>query len=167
MPACRPGTAGPAIERLQQEAPDAVDMLARFAGKNIGMKEGYANQARESMAKIVLFDYVLRERLVKGQNGDTVMAGTVETALNNGFTASYLAQSAEFREAIGKITPARLEAFLNDDESRNRKFDAVVQNVLAPVKANVLGNQPVQQPQVELGQNQPQSEPKPMVPGAF
>ena len=161
MPACKPSDAGPALERLQQGIPAALDQLAKFAGKNFRMGETYAKNAREQMAKVVLFDYVLRERNANGQDGNTVTAGTVETALNKRFSASVLAGSPEFVAAIGKVTPARIEAFLNHNEARNQKFDGIVQNALSPVKVNAPVNQVAQQPKIEM--EPPKAESKPMV----
>ena len=118
--------------------------------------------SKESMAKVVLLDCVLRERVgnTKPGNEGNVVAGTVEKALNNG-TLDYrrLAKSPQFNALVGKLTPARVEAFLMNGESRNGVFDSVVLGMLAPVKAKGMDNQPVSQPQIGLNQPQAQSQP--------
>ena len=137
----------------------ASEQLAKLAGKNFQIGPGYAANIRENMARVVLFDYVLRERAVNQQTGETISAGPVEQAMNDGFTVGKLAKSPLFQDAIGKLTPARIEAFLNNNEARSPKFNEIVQNTLSPAKVNVADNQPVQQQlQQELAPNK--TEPK-------
>ena len=164
---CLASDAGDAMVRLHNNMSGTVDQLIKLPLTNVPIKESTAKNFRTLMANVVLFDYVLRERTANGQTqkDGPITAGTVEKALNNRLiSSSALANSPEFKEAIGKVTPARVEAFLKNDESRNKKFDTIVQNLVSPVKANTMGNQPVQQqPQAEI--DPAKAAPKPMVNG--
>ena len=59
------------------------------------------------------------------------------------------------------MTPARIEAFLNDKEARDIKFNQIVQEALGIAKPNVTvaSNQPVQQ-QLQQTMSQPKPESK-------
>ena len=162
MPKCLPSDAGPAVENLQKMLPAAVEQLVKFIGTKLVIGENTSRFTKESMAKVVLLDCVLRERVgnTKPGNEGNVVAGTVEKALNNG-TLDYrkLAKSPQFNALVGKLTPARVEAFLMNGESRTGVFDSVVLGILAPVKAKGMDNQPV--PQTQIGMNQPQAQSQP------
>ena len=170
MPKCLPSDAGPAVEELQKSLPAAVDQLVKFAGTKLVLGENTNRLTKENMAKVVLLDYVLRERIGNAELGNegNVVAGTVEKALNNGtLDHKRLAKSPQFNAVIGKLTPARVEAFLMKGESRVGDFDEAVRGILVPVKANVMGDQAVQaQPTAVMGQPKVQVEaPKPVVKG--
>ena len=74
-----------------------------------------------------------------------------------------LVESPEFNKFLGKLTPARAEAFLKNGESRRGVFDEIVRGMLAPVKANGMANQPAQ-PQAQVEMNQAQAQPRPEPP---
>ena len=176
MPPCKGSNAGEALGQLQKDVAGSVNMLAARAGANKEMSTSVQNDMRVHMAKLVLFDYVLRERAANNADptAENLVAGPLEQSLNQSKGATTeainkLAKSDAFKEAIGKVTPARMEAFLNNKESRSKDFDKVVQSALSPAKANanVMGDQAAQvtnvleQPKAEL---QPEP-PKPAVPG--
>ena len=165
-PPAQPSDADNAVGKLQKAVPTSVRGLARFLGVKKELGEYYIKGFKEQMAEIVLFDYVLRERLVHNgaANHGEIKAGPVERALNEGDIAAFeLAASPEFNQVLGNFTPARVEAFLNNDESRNKMFDTAVLGMLAPV--NALGNQPAgQQPQLGMSQRaQPQQAEPPSI----
>ena len=156
---CPASDAGNAMVKLHSNVRASLEQLARLPVSNAKLKESHARNFRELMAQVVLFDYVLRERTgnEQPQRDGTVVAGAMEQALNrNIITPTALARSPEFIEAIGKVTPARVEAFLKNGESRNRKFDSVVEKLVSPVKVNVAGNQAIQkQPTAAMKQPEP------------
>ena len=81
--------------------------------------------------------------------------------MNRGFSASNLLASPAFKQFIGKLTPARIEAFLNNDESRSPICNEIVLGALAPAKTNTMSSQPVQpQQQLQQNTNQPTAAPK-------
>ena len=169
IPVCKVSDAGDGLAKLQKEVSDVIPTLAAHAARNKPISESFQKAVSEGMAKMVLFNYVLRERMANGQAGENIeniKAGMAETALKEGANAVAVkvANTKEFKELIGKVTPARLEAFLKNNEARSKDFDGIVQNVLSPVKVNAVSNQVApQQPKVEL--EQPKAEAKPMVPG--
>jgi hypothetical protein len=160
MPKCQPSDAGPAMNQLQNDLPGAVNQVIKFTGMTKKLGANTSAQIKESVARMLLFDYVLRERAANGEVGKEgpVKAGVVEKALNDQLISpSKLARSPEFDKAFGKFTPARAEAFLKGDESRTNAFDAVVLSVLSPVKANAMANQPAQpQAKTEMQAQQPE-----------
>ena len=166
MPKCQPSDAGPAMDQLQKALPGAVNQVIKFTGMTKKLGANTSAQIKESVARMLLFDYVLRERAANGEVGKEgpVKAGVVEKALNDQLISpAKLARSPEFDKAFGKFTPARAEAFLKGDESRTNAFDAVVLSVLSPVKANDMANQPAQ-PQAQVAMNQAQAQPQPEPP---
>ena len=103
---------------------------------------------------------ILKERAANGQDADPITAGPVEKALNADIpgTISKLTNSETFKEAIGKVTPARIESFLKGNEARGKEFESIVLNTMFPAKVNAPENQPIQQPKLEVAQ--PKAEPK-------
>ena len=117
---------------------------------------------RFHMAQMVLFDCMLRERAaLNGPDADSIQAGPLEKAMSapKGFMNACLtlSHSAAFKNAIGKVTPARIEAFLNGKEAKSSQFNQLVQDTLGMVKpnANVAENQ-VAQPQAAKAPTAPQ-----------
>ena len=159
---CQPSDAGNALERLRTQALASVVQLMKFTARSEKIAEGSSTEKylKSSMGTIVLFDYVLRERMIYNQGGadGPVKAGPVEQALNQGLIkGSTLIESPEFARLIGKFTPARAGAFLNNDESRNKVFDNAVRSALSPVKDGGVANQPAQpKAQAEMERAQPQ-----------
>ena len=100
---------------------------------------------------MVLFNYVLKERVANGQTGDNIEAGPVETSLvkfKYGSTVAKLKDSAEFKEVIGKITPARIEKFLKDSEAKSKDFEKIVRGALFQTKEIAPAKQ-ADQPQAQ------------------
>ena len=171
IPKCAPSNAGNGLYKLQLDMPDnIVRQVIRFAGLKTQFPEQIMNNCKVTVARMVLFDYMLRERQMYSENtnGDgQIVAGPVEQAYNDKrIYPEKLVKTPEFDKIFGKFTPARFEKFLVNDESRNGKFDEAVQGLLAVVKSND-GNQPAKQPQqpaVTINQSQPQPKPQPEPP---
>ena len=162
---CEHSDAGQGLYKLQLEIPDSVTAVIRYTGLKTQIDEFRMNICKKNVAKIVLFDYMLRERQAHSEKIDgNIVAGPVERAYNNkSISAENLIQTPEFKEIFGKFTPARFETFLLNDESRRGVFDKAVQRLLVPVKANGMANQPAQ-PQAKVEMNQPQAQPQPEPP---
>ena len=156
MPTYQASNAGNAITELQETVRAATRQLAVFAGENRKFSDdtAYGSILKTHMAKIILFDYVLREREANNgpQNTGPIKAGMVEQAMNHGFSEKDLLNSPAFKQFIGKLTPARIETFLNNGESRSQICNEIVLGALAPAKANAMSSQPTQ-PQQQLQQN--------------
>lgn len=151
MPACKPSNAGDALPRMQNELKTLVGRMAMYGYKNEPIGENTQSTFLETMAKMVLFNYVLKERVANGQTGDNIEAGPVETSLvkfKYGSTVAKLKDSAEFKEVIGKITPARIEKFLKDSEAKSKDFEKIVRGALFQTKEIAPAKQ-ADQPQAQ------------------
>lgn len=166
IPACAPSDAGDGLYKLQQDIPNnVVRQVIKFAGLKTQYPEHIMNNCKVAVARMVLFDYMLRERKMYSENtnGDgQIVAGPVEQAYNDKrIYPEKLVKTPEFDRIFGKFTPARFEKFLVENESRHGKFDEAVLGLLAPVKEND-GNQPAKQPQqLTAEKNQPQVQHEP------
>jgi hypothetical protein len=169
MPPCKASDAGEMLEKIRQDIVSVFGTLAGRANQNKNM-DSLQNDMRKLMAQMVLFDCALRERVsLNDLNADSIQAGPIEKALssNKGFGDAYrdLSNSQAFKDAIGKVTPARIEAFLNGKEARDPKFNQIVQETLGIAKPNVTvaSNQPVQQ-QLQQSVVQQHTEHTPKIP---
>ena len=131
MPPCTNSDIGGALEKARQNIFPNAGIIAMIATRNQPISESYANNARVSIARMVLFNCALRERQVNA-GADPIVAGPIERQLGSEKFVYKLAESEEFKKLIGDVTPARLEAFLKNHEEKLQKFDAVVLNALAP-----------------------------------
>ena len=163
MPACKASDAGDIVDKMRSEASYSIDMLARRANQNQAMDSTRQAEMRLMMAKVVLFEYVLRERVaINGPNAENIVAGPVEKALNESLNArsnaaSQLAKSEGFKKLFEKVTPAQIENFVNNKEARKQDFDKFVQESLPKPKENTAAQQQMQQSVV---QQQPKPAPK-------
>ena len=156
MPACPKSDIGDVLDRQRQNMYTISGMLAMTASRNEPYSPAGANNTKENMVRLVLFNYALRERAAaQPQEDGTFIAGPVEHLLDNRQIISRIANSEAFNNMIGKITPARVEAFLKNHEAKSPQFNAVILEALAPAKANAPENQP-QQMQKEAPQASPQ-----------
>ena len=175
MPACKASNAGEALSKMQKEVVSSINLLAARAGANMEMSASVQKDMRVHMAKVALFDYLLRERAAynPAPTADNLVAGPLEQAMNKSETATMdafdkLANSEAFKNIIGKVTPARMEAFLNGKESRTKaqEFDKIVQEGLGLTKPAVSApsTQPaqLQVPTNEMQQAKPKA-PAPIV----
>jgi hypothetical protein len=169
MPVCKPSNVGNAAGDFQKLISGDIGTLIKGTGLTTRLGDGNAKHFRTAMARIVLLDYVLRERNgnERNRNSDTITAGLVETAINNkGFRLFTLVNDPKFKEAIGEMTPARIEKFLTENESKKGLFDNVVRGALFPSMVNAPASQPLQQPTTVINQPVRPSEPKPVVPNS-
>lgn len=150
MPACAHSDIGDALEKARQGMYSNAGMIAMIATRNQPIPESYANNARVSIARMVLFNCALRERQLNA-GADPIVAGPIERQLGIEKFVYKLAESEEFKKLIGDVTPARLEAFLKNHEEKMQKFDAVVLNALAPEQSRNLAAQPTQK-ELEVSQ---------------
>ena len=156
MPPCPKSDIGDVLDRQRQNMYTISGTLAMTASRNEPYSPAGATSTKENMVRLVLFNYALRERAaIKPLEDGTILAGPVEHLLDNRQIISHIANSEAFNNMIGKITPARVEAFLKNHEAKSPQFNAVIREALAPAKANVPENQP-QQLQNEAAQAKPQ-----------
>ena len=164
MPPRQPSDAGSAITELQKDVYPAARHLAVYAGENRKIFESSDRMLREQMARVVLFDYVLREREANNDpyNTGEIKAGPVEQAMNKGFSFGNVFKSKAFQQFVGTLTPARIEAFLTNGESRSQICNNIVLNALNPSKEIGMGN-PSTQPLQQGMTQQPKAESGPKI----
>ena len=125
--------------KLQEKLPGAVREIVNVLGVEKMLGDIHRDNVQENMARLVLFDYILKERAIynKPEKKGEITAGPVEKAFNEGnLTPSSLARTPGFRQVLGKFTPARLEAFLKGDESRKGLFNIAVMKAATPARMN-------------------------------
>lgn len=121
---------GSGMEELRKSIADDLNKYDNLFTKAPALNDTEKEIARTLMAKMVVYDLILQERIAEGQtNTPTVKAGPIETRLNQDLLANFsamsknavvteIAASSGFRDMVGDITPDRVLDFLSRNEAR-------------------------------------------------